>query len=120
MTTPAPAPELSLTLVHKTTGEERMVRVVATLDSPIIIVNWVGCGDYAMNLEKNELFGYGPLFGRRRTPTGWGCKDLQAARELWFAKQDERRARVPVRTRAVRARQQKYDRLRHVKRDADT
>lgn len=103
---------LTLVLVHKTSGEEKVVEVESTLSTPIIVVNWRGCGAYALNLEKNELFGYGPLFGRRRTPTGWGAKDLGAAWDYWHERYAAWRERNPVRTRADRARQQKYDRMR--------
>jgi len=103
----------TIVIVHKVTGEERVVRVMSTLESrPIIVVNWSGCGDYALHLEKNELFGYGPGFGVRRTPTGWGAKDLGAAWDFWHGKQDEWRVRNPVRTRAARARQLRYERYR--------
>jgi glycogen synthase len=100
-------------IVHKVTGDEKTVRIMMTLETrPIIVIRWTGCGDYALHLEKNELFGYGPGFGVRRTPTGWGAKDLDSAWNYWHAKKDEWRKRNPVRTRSARARDQKFERYR--------
>lgn len=103
---------LALTLVHKTTGEEREVFLESALANAVLVVRWPGAGDYALRLSQNELYGYGPGFGIRRTRTGWGAKDLDHAWEVWHEEQDEQRRLVPVRTRAARALAQKYPRKR--------
>ncbi len=102
----------TIVLLHKVTGEERAVAIATILERPIIVVNWSGCGDYALRLTRNELYGYGPGFGVRRTTTGWGAKDIEACWTLWHDKQDERRLRLPVRTHATRAMQQRYRRTK--------
>jgi hypothetical protein len=106
---PSPLPA-EILLRHKVTGEERMVSVTTVLERAIIVVHWPGCGDYALRLTRNEIYGYGPAFGVRRTPTGWGATDIAAAWRLWHDTQEERRKRLPVRTHSARAYDRQYPR----------
>jgi hypothetical protein len=78
-------------LFHKSTGEAVRAVVTLLLEQPVVVVHWTLCGDYALRLRHNELYGYGPAFGIRRTPTGWGARNLEELWEAWRKKKDERR-----------------------------
>jgi hypothetical protein len=79
-----------LTLTHKISGETKEVFCRTALYSQqwkkarkILVVAWELAGEYALDIDRNDLYSFGPGMGIRRKTLGWGAQDQDEARRLW-------------------------------------
>ena len=48
-----------------------------------LVIAWELAGEYAFDVDRNDLFGFGPGNGIRRKRLGWRAEDPEEAYRIW-------------------------------------